>query len=281
MTIRLAKRNSLLTDEHTLLRDQYSNWKFNMDKNNTGAKFFILYKDFEDHLKDISSGALKLYLYYGFSSKNETGESWHSIDTISSYFNVSEKTINNWNNELIERGLIYRLSRGNSLNKVTYLMPFTMNYLKLKDNSILNNIHFNQIYGRQFKAFHLFQWRQGENSSFNIPYHTCILIYKKDIPRSKDHYTAFEIDINHLYKDICIDESVLKNDIYNFDSPLDYHALGINLDVDVKGIAINTQYNLKRRKIIYDLVKELNDEQTDFDYYEYVNLIDLKELKNR
>ena len=68
--IKLAKIYEHKTDEDFLLCDQYSQWKNNMDKKNVGANFFILFKDFDKHLRDISSGALKLYLYYGFHSKN-------------------------------------------------------------------------------------------------------------------------------------------------------------------------------------------------------------------
>ena len=135
MSLKLAKANEPSNDKHSLMCEQYDTWRKNQDKSQLGSKFFILFKDFEDHLRDIPPGPLKLYLYYGFNSKNETGISWHSIDTIKDYFNVSEKTINNWNSELIKRGLIERESKGNSRNKTTYLLPFSMNCIKEKDTS--------------------------------------------------------------------------------------------------------------------------------------------------
>lgn len=278
-SIKLAKVNESPNDENSLLCDQYSNWKFNMDKKQVGAKFFILFKDFESHLKDISSGALKLYLYYGFHAKNETGVSWHSIDTIKDYFNVSEKSINNWNNELIDRGLIQRLSKNNSRNKVTYLLPFSMNFIKPKDLEIFKNTSFASVYGKLIKAFHLFQWRQDEenSTSFKTPYHTLILVYERNVKKGANQFTAFEIAINDENSSKCINLSSVNSEIYTFDSDIDLDILDIT--VKIQGIAVNSQHNLKKRKVIYELIKELLDPDTNLDHYEKVKLITTDNLE--
>lgn len=280
--IKLVKVNESSNDENSLLCDQYANWKFNMDKKQVGAKFFILFKDFECHLKDISSGALKLYLYYGFHAKNETGVSWHSIDTIKTYFDVSEKSINNWNNELIERGLIQRLSKNNSRNKVTYLLPFSMNFIRPKDIEIFNNENFSSVYGTIVKAFHLFQWRQDEenSTSFKTPYHTLILVAERNVKKGANQFTAFEIAINDDNSSSCINIPSVNSDIYTFTSDLDLELdLGLELSIEVQGIAVNSQHNLKKRKVIYELIKELLDPKTNLDHYEKVQLIDIKQLE--
>ncbi|WP_288222528.1 helix-turn-helix domain-containing protein [uncultured Clostridium sp.] len=280
MSIKLAKLNQHQNDEDALLCDQYYQWKNNMDKKQVGAKFFILFKDFDKHLRDISSGALKLYLYYGFHAKNETGVSWHSVETIREYFNVSEKSINNWNNELIERGLIKRLSKGKSLNKTTYLLPFSMNYIKVKNIEMFNSPDFNSVYGNMFKAFHLFQWRQndGESNSFETPYHTCVIVYEKEVLNGNNHYTAFEFDLNDLFKDTCVSELNISDDIYTFTSTINSQSIGLNISIPITGVAINAKYNLKKRKIIYELIQELIDTSTNLDFYDSVELVDANHL---
>lgn len=76
---------------------------------------------FLPHLKD---GAIKLYLYYALVANNDTGESWHSIDTISKKLGATERSISNWNNQLEDLGLIYRTSIGKK-SKATFVLPLT------------------------------------------------------------------------------------------------------------------------------------------------------------
>lgn len=85
------------------------------------AKVDSSFAAFLPYLKD---GAVKLYLYYAFVANNETGESWHSIDTISKRLGATERSISNWNNQLEELGLIYRTSNGKK-SKATFLLPLT------------------------------------------------------------------------------------------------------------------------------------------------------------
>ncbi|MDU4935715.1 MAG: hypothetical protein E6X43_10405 [Peptostreptococcaceae bacterium] len=277
MSLKLAKANESSNDKHSLMCEQYDAWRKNQDKNQLGSKFFILFKDFEDHLRDIPPGPLKLYLYYGFNSKNETGISWHSIDTIKDYFNVSEKTINNWNSELIRRGLIERESKGNSRNKTTYLLPFSMNYIKEKDTSRLNNAAFKEVYGSLYKAYHLFQWRKNTQSEeYNVPYNTYVLVYERIVENAKNQYTAFEVSIEDVYKNVEINESVVKGIILRFNSNIKLKDIGVDSDLPIQGIAVNTQHDLKKKKNIYELVKELIDVDTDLSQYEEVKLVEIK-----
>nr|WP_317333965.1 hypothetical protein [uncultured Romboutsia sp.] len=277
MSLKLAKANESSNDKHSLMCEQYDTWRKNQDKSQLGSKFFILFKDFEDHLRDIPPGPLKLYLYYGFNSKNETGISWHSIDTIKDYFNVSEKTINNWNSELIKRGLIERESKGNSRNKTTYLLPFSMNYIKEKDTSRMNNDIFKAVYGFLYKAYHLFQWRKNTQSEeYNVPYNTYVLVYERIVENAKNQYTAFEVNIDDIYINVEISESVVKGDILRFNSNINLKDIGVDLDLPIQGIAVNTQYDLKKKKNIYELVKELIDVNTDLSQYEEVELVEIK-----
>ena len=52
-------------------------------KSNKEFHFARVDKNFCAFLPYLTEGAAKLYLYYAFSAKNETGESWHSVETIS------------------------------------------------------------------------------------------------------------------------------------------------------------------------------------------------------
>lgn len=290
MTLKpLKKKTEIIFTEDNIYEKQYKNWKSNMDKDKLNGKFFILYKDFEKHLKGISSGALKLFLYYGFHAKNDTGVSFHSIERCKDYFNVSEKTINNWNKELLSRGLIYRKSKGRNLNKTTYLLPFSMNLMTVKKSeiqSLLNNESFEEVFGKPIKAFHLFQFRRcNKTKEYIIPYNTVVVAYEKVyIPinsTEKDtikHITAIEFKLSdEVYENFTIDNKVLKDSISLFKTNIDFSEYIPNINVDVQGIAVKTNINIdtsfdENIKNMHWLISELLDEDTDFDAYKVLDL---------
>lgn len=85
----------------------YSLWK----KDSLDSKgFFVIFNGFLEngHLRRISGGALKLYVFLGIKSDNFTGESYYSLESIANYFEVSTRTISNWFLELEQRKLIVR-----------------------------------------------------------------------------------------------------------------------------------------------------------------------------
>lgn len=283
MTIRLIKKSESSTDINRLYEENYRNWRQNLEKDKLCGKFFILYRDFEiNHLKHITSGALKLYLYYGFHSNNDTGESWHSIETIKNYFGVNERSINNWNNELLERGLICRDSKGSSRNKTTYLTPLSLNLIHKKKNNIelLRNEHFSEVYGKEYKAFHMFQWRKNpsvtSNSKikFDNPYHTLIVVYKKDFKDYK-HFTAIEFDLDSsIYENKVLQQSYhFRGDICTFNTYAKFNTIIENLTCDVVGVGVKTSINLLDIKDKYELLTQLIDEETDLSAYDNVELI--------
>lgn len=98
---------------------------------------------FLPHLKD---GALKLYLYYALVANNETGESWHSIDTISKKLGATERSISNWNNQLEDLDLIYRTSTGKK-SKATFVLPLTGFAVKMNIQQIEQVISELDLYG--------------------------------------------------------------------------------------------------------------------------------------
>lgn len=112
---------SFVKAEHS--RKNYNYWKSNSIENNG---FFIIFNGFmeNDILKRITGNALKLYIFFGINSKNDTGESFYSIKQIAKYFDKSERTINNWIKELEDVNLIkrYQLSYNNVAH--TFLQPY-------------------------------------------------------------------------------------------------------------------------------------------------------------
>ena len=89
-------------------RNNYSAWKkYSLDSKG----YFIIFNGFLERriLKNITGNSLKLYIFLGIHSNNETGESYYSIESMAKYFGKSERTINNWINELEKLNLIKRM----------------------------------------------------------------------------------------------------------------------------------------------------------------------------
>lgn len=104
-------------------KKDYSNWRDLSRKIN--KPFFMIHTDFEQlFLKELSAGSLKLYLYLGFRSKYQTGESWESIDDMALFFKKDSRTISNWLRELEEHGLIERKQKGYKNVGTTFLRPY-------------------------------------------------------------------------------------------------------------------------------------------------------------
>lgn len=104
-------------------RNNYRYWK----KNNLKTSgYFIIFNGFKSngYLKNISGNALKLYVYLGIHSDNETGESFHSIATIAKYFGKSERTVYNWFSELIELHLIRKAQLEFNGPSHTFMQPY-------------------------------------------------------------------------------------------------------------------------------------------------------------
>jgi len=93
-------------------------------KSNKNFRFAKVDSNFVNFLPYLKDGAVKLYLYYAAAANNDTGESWHSIDTISKKLSATERSIGNWNNQLENMGLIYRTSIGKR-SKATFVLPLT------------------------------------------------------------------------------------------------------------------------------------------------------------
>jgi DNA-binding transcriptional ArsR family regulator len=105
------------------LKLEYKEWK--QERVNQPG-WFPIFTDIKENqiLKDLSGNALRVYLYLGIHSKNDTGISWHSIKTIADYFGKSERTISNWLDELKKHGLIERMQPDRNSPAITFLRPY-------------------------------------------------------------------------------------------------------------------------------------------------------------
>ena len=115
------------------LNKRYSEWK-EISFDNSG--FFPIFSPFKDEyiLKKLSGNAVKLYVYLGLMSGNETGETWVSIESISNYFQKSERTISNWISELENAKLIARFQLKKDGVAHTYLLPYGLDKEKRAEN---------------------------------------------------------------------------------------------------------------------------------------------------
>jgi hypothetical protein len=119
----LFKGKKVYEKEMDLLREQYKQWK--LGKQEKKDPFFIIYNDFKDlYLKEISGGALKLYIFMGFHARNWTGELWISTPKFAEFFEKDPRTIKKWLAELEEIGLIKRIQTGYHRVANTFLLPY-------------------------------------------------------------------------------------------------------------------------------------------------------------
>lgn len=111
------------TDISKKFTEKHKKWKTSrLEK----PGWFPIFNEFLDQelLKKISGNGLKLYIYLGIHSKNDTGVSWHSLKTMAEYFGKSERTISTWLEELKKYGLIERIQPERNTSAITYLKPY-------------------------------------------------------------------------------------------------------------------------------------------------------------
>ena len=88
--------------------------------------FFPVFNSFKDNyvLREVSGNALKLYLYLGLMSNNQSGETWVTIESAAAYFDKTPRTISNWVNELERKNLIRKLQLKPNSVAHTFLLPY-------------------------------------------------------------------------------------------------------------------------------------------------------------
>ena len=115
-------------------------------KSNKEFRFAKVDSNFINFLPHLNDGAIKLYLYYVVAAKNDTGESWHSIDTISQKLDATGRSIGNWNRQLEDLGLIFRTSNRRK-SKATFVLPLTGFAIKMSTQKIEQVLTELNLYG--------------------------------------------------------------------------------------------------------------------------------------
>lgn len=164
-------------------------------KSNKFFRFAKVDSNFTAFLPHLTDGAVKLYLYYSIAANNETGESWHSIDTISKKLDATERSVSNWNSQLEDLGLIFRTNTGKK-SKTTFVLPLTgfavnMNLQQMEQildelNLYDLNIH-TKTFGQVQSLIKLYT-KNETNDSFNEV--LCLHLKKKN--------TAASIELNTI-----------------------------------------------------------------------------------
>lgn len=106
------------------LEEEYSEWKTaSLEK----GGYFPVFVAFKENfvLQKLSGNAIKLYLYLGLHTGNETGKTWVSIENMATYFKKSPRTISNWLHELEEAKLIKRMQMKKNGVSYTFLRPYS------------------------------------------------------------------------------------------------------------------------------------------------------------
>lgn len=96
--------------------------------------FFIILKKFMDYWCFLSSGSIKLYIYFGIYMDKKKGFFYRSLDTISNDLNVSKRSISKWFKELEERNLVKRQQLFLNKSSCTYMIPL----IDIKNQSTYN-----------------------------------------------------------------------------------------------------------------------------------------------
>lgn len=230
----LVKKNKVFGVQ----KEQYSRWRNDLQEIN--KPFFMIPGDFKHiFLKDISGGALKLYLFLGFHSKYQTGESWYTVEQVAAFFDKDPRTVANWFKELEDRGLIFREQKGFMMKATTFLKPYGFRFDEIETGMESNEddvmIDVEGSISLEYKpAF-------GLLLNYALKEYTFLLIYQneKEYPCS----CFYNFDVNKM--------KALRLKLKKFNLPID------NFDIDSP---ISSSKN--KAQTIYNHLMKYLDEQT-------------------
>lgn len=248
-------------------------------RQNLKQPFAMVPSEIVNYTSEIKTKALSLYLYYCYMANNKTGKSWAAIETIAAQMDVSTKSINNWNSQLEELGLIYRVSEGRN-SKTTYVLPVSsfVHYEKVATPEQVIEYSKKEVDGELIGVFHLFQWRKEEGTDqYVVPYNvTCLAFQRrylsKENPTDPKEFVITKAVLfeEEEYKEIKIDQANENfsetTNAYLFETEERHYAVGI----PTHGVAVTSKINLKETKrtpevidFVQQLVSALQNETLD------------------
>lgn len=240
-----------------ILKNYYKSWRIvNREAN---APFLALYNSFKDkYLASLEAGPLRLYLYFAFHANNESGHSWHSVQTIAKFFDAQTRTIDNWIKVLVDQELIYR-ERTDKVSNTTFLIPYSDTILPIQpsgqheneDQQLVDDVieqvkHREFVYGKIVAVTHLFQWKK-EKKRISTKSRQMLLI-------NTVRKNGVSVYLIYTFRKLT-DYGVETLDIHNmaiFKSPFKYH------EHSIKGIAIDPEIPMfNGSNPLLDLCKEV------------------------
>lgn len=228
-----SKKNKIFNEK----RESYAAWKKELQEMN--KPFFMIPTDFKNiFLKDISGGALKLFLFLGFYSKYNTGESWYTIEQVASFFEKDPRTIANWFKELEDRGLIFREQKGYMMKANTFLRPFGFRIVEIEAG---NQTDYKNVLTDIEESLRLgYKPKLGLLLNYSFKEFTFLLVYQEGVEYPCSCFYNFNAETTKMLR------AHLKK--YNF--PID------NFDIDS---SINSSQN--KRQTLYNYLLRYLDEQ--------------------
>jgi len=231
--------------------------------------YVILDKELYKYFPFLSNGSVKLYMLYVFQAKNETGESWHSVQSQADLLNVSKRSIDNWNNELIKLDLIARISNNKSSTS-TFVLPVSDFSIRNNNGSmiIVDNKQDNKIDGELKYIFFLYQWYSigsEEKKEMKIYSETSYIYQKevnyhdKSIRKRKiiNQATTGTVNLSISSNEVINDIYIIKNIDFIEGEYKEYFSQ--KKDVEKFGFVISNKFNLFDKKTNLDIVSELSE----------------------
>lgn len=222
--------------------------------------FFMTQGAIHRHLPYLTTRALNLYILYGLHSKTDSGKTWISIESCADKLAVDPRSINTWNQSLIDKGLIARVKENHS-SITTYLLPLSdFAYFETKTDPVTYNLYSEQkVNGDLTNVFHLFQWENNPDTPnvLNQPNSIICLVYKR--PYLLDGDTTEYITKVVAFKNV--EEAQIKigthynefedNLAFHFQSP--YNAI---TGVPITGLAITHETDLNEPGLLLGTLKQ-------------------------
>lgn len=238
----------------------YNEWR--LFSKSIKRSFAIIPSDLMKYINSIQKNALNLYLYYCFHANNDTGESWHSVDTCAKYFEVSNRSINNWNERLVQLGLIFRVNTNRSSTS-TFLLPIS-NYISYYKKVTLEeyleryeNSNILKGFNGKLKAIaNVFQFRkENKKGYYTKQFNTWLLIFERT---HKSENQTFKINRYVLLEETGINDAVdfknedIREEIY-LNSSKNYSVekyikekqISLPENIITNSLVLNSKFDLK------------------------------------